>query len=70
MTGKTIPPSTGSMLQATLTGDRETIRRKVRSHEPSQQAREFMESTSAKAPGSASAHGAERVEPQVGSIEC
>ena len=53
MTNTAIPPSTGRALQATLTGDRETIRQKVRSHQPSQAAREFMESKSAKAPSSA-----------------
>ena len=53
MTDKAIPPLTGKALQAILTGDRELIRQKVRSHQPSQAAREFMESKSEKAPSSA-----------------
>ena len=53
MTNTAIPPSTGRALQATLTGDRELIRQKVRSHKPSPAALEAMESMSAKAPTSA-----------------
>ncbi len=53
MTDKAISPSTGRALQATLTGDREVIRQKVRSHKPSPAALEAMESMSTKAPSSA-----------------
>ena len=53
MTNTAIPPSTGRALQATLTGDREIIRQKVRSHQPSKEAQEFMASKSAKAASSA-----------------
>ncbi len=53
MTDKAISPTTGRALQATLTGDRELIRQKVRSHKPSPAPLEAMESMSAKAPTSA-----------------
>ena len=53
MTDKAVPPLTGKALQAILTGDRELIRQKVRSHKPSPTALEAMESMSTKAPISA-----------------
>ena len=50
MTDKARPPSTGKALRAVLTGDREAIRRKVRAHQPSPEAKAFMEPKSTEAP--------------------
>ncbi len=60
MTDEAIPPSMGKALQAILTGDREVIRQKVRSHKPSKLAQEFMESMSTKAPAAAPKNDATR----------